>query len=146
MLTFEGSMRNLLHRYFTPLLMLLSIGLINIRNEIPVDTFPSLSVLFIQALGAGFVITSISLINDRKIRNLRVGILIGNISYEFYLFHFVFLLALKPFFTNVGIYIVICLLLSLVLSSIIHISLSQCSSRIINILYNCVFFNRHLSK
>lgn len=76
--------------------ILIGIVLLNIENEITID---NRTTAMLSCVGAGIII--LVLFNKRvDIYELEGLQFLGNISYEFYLCHFIVLLSLRPFISN----------------------------------------------
>lgn len=82
---------------------IIGIFLLNIRNEINIPNH-----LLFQSIGATLIIYIFFnlQLNTKTITN-KILIFIGNISYEIYILHFIFLLMLAPFLTNNTTYLVV---------------------------------------
>ena len=92
-------------------LLLIGLILLNIENVLDIQNSVT---AYLMMLGA-ITIVGVCYANKNLISsNLLVKL--GNISYEFYLIHFIVLLSLKPYFTNPYSYILICFIVSLGLS------------------------------
>lgn len=105
------------YKLLSSLLLLICVILINIRNEIEIN--PTIA-FGIQALSAAFIVL-IVYTNNYKILSNRLLVWFGNISYEFYLVHFVVLLALRSYYYNSVSYILVCLAISIVISKVLNV-------------------------
>lgn len=104
------------------LLLIASVIFLNIKNEIPVLTeCPGSIVLLTQSIGAAGIISIIIGMGSNRFRKFKLLIFLGNISYELYIFHFIFLLILRPFFQNVLLYTLTTFLISVFCSSVAHL-------------------------
>lgn len=103
-------------------LALLSLFLLNINNEFNVQLNVSYSL---QAIGAALLV-AIVYSTDLKLLSNKAAVWLGNISYEFYLVHFIVILALRPLYHDGISYTIVTLLISLILaycvSGFVHIS------------------------
>ena len=98
------------------LLFCLSLFLLNIRNEF--NGIENFYYTLSQSFGASCIVT-ICYYRNSYIKN-RILDWLGDISYPFYLVHFVLLLALKPFVDDIVMLFIMSLLLSLTMAHILH--------------------------
>ena len=98
------------------ILLLLSLFLLNIRNEFNINNNIA---LILQAIGACYLVLSVSLRNYKLLTN-KILLWLGNISFEFYLCHFALLLSFRSSYHDPISYILICLVVSLILSCMIN--------------------------
>lgn len=111
----------LVNRY-NLLLLIISLMLLNIKNELPiVKDLPGSAVLLIQAVAAAIIINMIMAIDSNCFKRCKLLIFLGDVSYEIYIMHFIFLLILKPFFSNVLLFVIITFAISLLCASILHL-------------------------
>lgn len=82
-----------------PILMLI-VGflMLDIRNALPITDTYIINNLYqlIQCFGGAMIILILKK-NDNKFFNNRIMVFLGNISYEFFVIHFIVLMALLPF-------------------------------------------------
>ena len=104
------------YKIFNLFLLLISIYLLNIRNEL--DLTKNLA-LVLQSIGAGFVVLLVSMYNCKYLTN-NVLVWLGNISYEFYLCHFSVLLLLRSFYNNMFSYVIVSFIISILVSVIVN--------------------------
>ena len=98
------------------LLFCLSLFLLNIRNEF--NGIENFYYTLSQSFGASCIVT-ICYYRNSYIKN-RILDWLGDISYPFYLVHFVLLLALKPLVGDIVMLFIMSLLLSLTMAHILH--------------------------
>lgn len=104
--------------------LIVAAGLLNIKNEIPmIRTLPGSGsvVLIIQAVGAAIIISMIIGMDSNRFKKFKLLIFMGNISYEIYILHFIFLLILRPFFSDILLYTLTVFLICLLCSSVVHL-------------------------
>lgn len=100
------------NKFTIPFFVLIGLLLLNVENELFVHN--SVTTM-ISCLGACILIV---ILFDKRVRLFECIVFqfMGDISYEFYLCHFIVLLALKPFVSNVLLYIIICIMTSIFLA------------------------------
>lgn len=108
---------NLKYRsYLISFLLIISVFLLNIRNEIPCI---SENVSFaLQALG-GAILVWLVFIDEFRVLSCKWLVMFGNISYEFYLIHFVFLLYFRSFYIDTFFYLFISFISSLLCAKLL---------------------------
>ena len=94
------------------LVIIIGCVLLNINNMIP---SPYLIYRFIQAIGACIIIF-VCYTRDIPFLNNKLMVSLGNISFEFYLVHFVVLLYLRPYVNNIFLLSFIGIIISIVAS------------------------------
>ena len=98
-------------------LLLTSIIMLDVRNIFLGDD--STLLLFIQSIAAAMIVAVVYL-NRFKCLSFKPIVYMGNISYEFYLIHFVVLLSFKTLETFFTLYIILSLLVSIMLAIIVN--------------------------
>ncbi len=102
--------------YLKITLLLISLLFLNINNEFIIP----LQVSYVlQAIGAAMIVAVAYRFKSKLLSN-RFVVWLGNISYEFYLVHFVVLLSLRPYYHCGICYIIISLFITLFISYIIQ--------------------------
>lgn len=97
------------------LFLLVSICLLNIRNVIDLNE----TIFFVlQTIGAMFVVLSISLYSYKFFTN-KILLWFGDLSFEFYLCHFLVLLFFRSMYHDIYSYVIISFIVSVILSLII---------------------------
>lgn len=108
-----------------PLLwLMIAVALLNIKNEIPmIRILPGLGsvTLIMQAIGAAVITGMIIGMDSNRFNKFKLLIFIGNISYEIYILHFIMLLILRPFFSDILLYTLAEFLICLLCSSVVHL-------------------------
>lgn len=109
-----------LYKVLSALLLILSILILNIKNEITINP----SVAFgMQSICAAIIVLLVFLNNYKALSN-KVLVWFGNISYEFYLIHFVVLLMFRSLYYNFASYILVSLIVSIILSKMLNYGIS----------------------
>lgn len=97
-------------------LLLISIYLLNIRNELDVT---KKIALVLQSIGAASVVLWVSIYNYKLLTN-NILVYLGNISFEFYLCHFSVLLLLRSFYNDMFSYVIVSFVISILVSVIVN--------------------------
>ena len=108
-------------------MMVLGIIMLNIRNEI--DIFPSNANFIIQSIGAS-IIVSILYIKSYPLFEYQICRWLGDISYEFYLIHFIVILTLKSFCLSFWVFFILSLFISIFIAFFINTLLQSINQRI----------------
>lgn len=85
----------------------------------------------IEAIGVMMLLSILFKLPDLPILASKPLVFMGKISYEFYIIHFMVLLGLLPFISNIWIYLPMCFIISLFFSFILNIGGKLLSNRII---------------
>ncbi len=99
------------------ILLLIGLILLDVRNFH--TTIPFLLIYAIQAVGASIVLL-LAYNGQIHFFNNRIVVWLGNMSYEFYLLHFIILLVFRYVELNMFIYILICLVVTSVSAFILN--------------------------
>ena len=111
--------------HFIIFILILSLVLLNVFNELPISHFGlKLSLRFVfeelvQGLGAVSLICIIFLHSFRCLSN-QVLVFFGNISYEFYLVHFLVILMIRRLFLNPIAFVVVAFSISVIIAYILN--------------------------
>lgn len=96
-------------------LLIVALLLLNVNNEV---SLPQNVAFTIQVIGAALLVPAIYSLNTSLTAN-KALVWFGDLSYEFYLIHFIVLLALRPFYYGPISFIVVTFMLSVGLSVLI---------------------------
>lgn len=105
------------NKFMYVLCFMISIILLNVRNEI--SCIPDIVAFPIQAMGAALIVGIVFVKSTFLLQNKFV-VFMGNISYEFYLVHFIILLAFRPCYISNESYVLIVLVFSIVTAFLLN--------------------------
>jgi peptidoglycan/LPS O-acetylase OafA/YrhL len=107
------------HKYIPVIIAILGITLLNCNNFFKVLSVEDHTGL-IQAIGVYLLLSVILNLPEVSVLSSKPLVKIGNVSYEFYIIHFVSLELLQHYINNKLVFIVLCFILTLILATAVH--------------------------